>query len=87
MSKIYKFINKKTNETLNQFIARGKDPLITIDEFSCYRETTSFQKETITPVISEKGTPGFMYYIPYEGMNVVWLSRKHWRVEYNLKEC
>ena len=74
--KIYSIIHKDTRKTLKEY-----SKLKEIEYLDGYnRKSKDFSRESLTYILGEKGTPGFFYYIPWEGCAVYWLSNKDWEI-------
>lgn len=82
MSKIYKIVNKYTGETLKQYLKNKNHKTISL--INDKNHSNNYEHCQITYILSEKGTPGFIYTDFYTFP--VWLDRNNWRVEYNFNK-
>ena len=73
----YKIKHKETGLNLRAYLKANQGRITVLGE-PPYE--THIDGEKIKLVISEHGSPGFYYYVPWNGAAVYWLGKKEWEV-------
>ena len=75
----YKIKHKETGLNLRAYIAKFKK-IEVLNHYSGHPEKIDMSNEKVKIIVSENGSPGFYYYVPWEGAAVYWLGKKEWEV-------